>query len=111
MSLSYKDKYVRNKKKYMSLKMMVGGGENNYYFVHANFGNEKDFYRIIKSKKLKLGNKIRASYRKLSGGIPKPYIFTQISFDKINKLKRMGYSMIVLNPKILEKYDAYFNTT
>ena len=114
--MSYYDKYIKYKKKYLNRKLNnQKGGSNNDLWIEENFFSKTDFEEIINyTKKLKLKDDTRTSSRLTLCLNPKEHskLYTIIykndkfiNFIKSIKDKNMN---IKLNPSYPIEYRKYF---
>lgn len=97
----YKNKYTKYKLK------MIGSAQNkNFYFVHNTFGYD-NLIEILKCGVLKIGAELSEEQRRLSGGIPKNYIYMSIFFEDIKE--QYIPCGLVFSSNILDDYDIVVN--
>lgn len=102
-NLNYNKKYEKYKNKCDLLTTKLS---SDFYFSHQ-VADINALKNILKDEKLKKGSELKKSQRKLSGGIPKDYIFCNIHFHD-SKI-RIPPTSLVIDSSVIKHNPAILN--
>ena len=109
--MSYHNKYIKYKNKYLTLKksLLKSDCVYNFYFVHSTF-NFRNLIDILKSGTIYPGKDLPPKIMGLSGSnVNHDNIFMNIYFEDIKNLASTRTFSLFLHPKILFDNGFIFN--
>ena len=107
--MSYREKYLKYKHKYLTLKKSLNESNNcvhNFFFTHLSPWN--NFIQILKDGVIYPNKFLDKKHRYLSG-IEENHVFTNIYFDNVNLIPIFYNLSFILHPKILYENGLFFN--